>query len=142
MAYQGGHMTVDELEHYDPTNDWDTMDSAFMIFVAPSKIAAVEPTICAAVDDGNIRKWNPALEERQALMRHVEDTDEWRSRRERIPLLGVNDGPRKMCTKCGESKGLSLFSADRRNADGRYSWCKQCHRAYLRATYENRKLSA
>ena len=32
----------------------------------------------------------------------------------------------KKCTKCGEVKPLTLFAKDKRNKNGRHSWCKKC----------------
>jgi hypothetical protein len=72
-------------------------------------------------------------------MRHLDDVDNWGSSEEDIPLLGVNEGPRKVCSNCKKSKGLQYFSAHGRNADGLQSQCKQCRRdaakkAYIRKT--------
>jgi hypothetical protein len=127
MAYERGFLSVEELTVYDPANDWHTSDSVFSITVNPGDIDGVEPTIC---DDGNVRARNPAAQERLALKRHVEDSDRWGGTAEDIPLLGVNDGPRKVCAKCKRPKGLSLFSPDARNSDGLHSWCKECRKAF------------
>lgn len=32
----------------------------------------------------------------------------------------------KVCTKCGKEKSLDEFYADKRNTDGKTSWCKTC----------------
>lgn len=142
MAYESGLITSDELQHYDPTNDWDTNDSAFAILVAPFGIQYLTPTMCAEVDDGNVIARNRKARERQALTKRVNDAVKLEPTAEKdIPLLGVNDGPRKVCTKCTQSKGLQYFSTDRRNKDGLHSWCKPCHRSHKRLTYEKRNNS-
>ena len=41
----------------------------------------------------------------------------------------------KTCTKCGETKPLSEFSADDAYKDGYQSHCKACKNAYARARY-------
>ena len=41
----------------------------------------------------------------------------------------------KTCTKCGETKPLSDFSADDAYKDGYQSHCKACKNAYARARY-------
>ena len=41
----------------------------------------------------------------------------------------------KTCTKCGETKPLSEFSADDAYKDGYQSHCKDCKRAYARERY-------
>ena len=41
----------------------------------------------------------------------------------------------KTCTKCGETKPLSEFSADDAYKDGYLSHCKACKNAYQRARY-------
>ena len=41
----------------------------------------------------------------------------------------------KTCTKCGETKPLSEFSADDAYKDGYQSHCKACKNAYQRARY-------
>lgn len=130
MSYESGFVSVDELHFYDPTNDWDTQDSVFAVVVDPGDIAYVAPTICSGVDDGNDVVRNPKLLERRALMRHVEDDDDWGPAEEEIPPLGVNDGDRKVCAKCKKSKGLMFFSPDARNVDGLHSWCKECRKEF------------
>jgi hypothetical protein len=40
------------------------------------------------------------------------------------------------CTKCGETKPLSAFAADRSKSDGLKSWCKACDNERCRAYYE------
>ncbi|MCG7607125.1 hypothetical protein [Mycobacterium sp. CnD-18-1] len=140
MSYESGLIGEDELELYDPGGDWRTKESAFTLYVAPADLEGFEPTICADVPDGNVRAANPRIASRRALMRHVEDADSWGGVGENVPLLGANDGPRKVCTRCKQPKGLQYFSADPRNkADGLYSWCKACHREYVRSTYEKKK---
>lgn len=127
MAYEGGHRSLEELCHYDPVNDWATRDSAFSIAVDPGEVDWVESTICAEVDDGNIRRRHDQLLERKALMRHVGDSDSWGSDVEGdIPALGINNGDRKVCSNCGRSKGLDLFYGNSRSKDGLHSWCKSC----------------
>lgn len=109
-------------------NDWDTTpESVYAISVAPSDIAGIEPDICAEVGDGNARARNPKLRERRALTRHMRDKDHWTTA-EDLPLLGVNDGPRKTCSKCKRSKGLSLFSPKADAKDGLHPWCKKCRK--------------
>lgn len=125
LSYESGFISRDELRVYDPTNDWDTQDSAFAVLVDPASIENVDPTICADTPDGNVRASNPRALERKALMRHVGDEDNWGSSRENIPLLGDN-GDRKSCPKCGKSKSLDYFSPDRRGRYGRDNWCKAC----------------
>ena len=39
----------------------------------------------------------------------------------------------KRCTECGIEKPLDEFYQDRRATDGRYSRCKTCHNARMRA---------
>lgn len=122
VRYEHGLATLDELEHYDPADDWNAKDSAFAVLTDPSDISSVESTIC----DENIRARNPQLQERQALMRHVSDSDSWGSAWEaEIPPLGDN-GDRKRCSKCDRYKSLDHFSPDRRGRYGRDNWCKSC----------------
>jgi len=45
----------------------------------------------------------------------------------------------KTCTKCGETKLISKFSADRRNLDGYSGVCKTCRNKYYRARYARDK---
>lgn len=127
--FEHGSVTEDDLQHYDPVNTWDTKDSAYSIAVDPDDVDWVESTICADVDDGNVRRRHDKLLERKALMRHIEDSDSWGLVDEdEVPLLGVNEGPRKVCTRCKRSKGLSLFSPRTGRRGGLQSWCKQCRR--------------
>lgn len=121
-------------EHYDPTNDWDTQDSVFTIYTQPNDLEFIEPSICDG-HDGNVRARNPALQQRKDLMRHVGEDDDWGPTREKIPLLGINEGPRKTCTKCKKSKGFMLFSPDTRNRDDLRSWCKQCEKESSKIRY-------
>lgn len=127
LAYEAGRIAFADLRYYDPCNDWNALDSAFAIQVAPADIEGIEPTICA--DDDNLRSRNPALRERKDLRRHVEDTDSWGSAREDIPLLGANEGPRKVCTSCGQPKGRRCFYAHPRTKDKLQSQCKSCQRS-------------
>jgi hypothetical protein len=135
MHYEAGRIPRERLEHYDPDNDWDTLDSSFAIPVDPGDIDDIESTMRAEVDDDNVRARNPGLRQRADLMRHVEDTDHWGSTSEDIPLLGINVGPRKTCTRCKLARGLKYFSPDRRNKDGLHSWCKTCRKKF---TSQNR----
>lgn len=139
VSYESGHIARDELEYYDPDNDWDSQDSVFAVTIDPSDLSGIEPTICADVPDGNVRARNPKLQERRALTRHTGDEDGWGTTFEEIPLLGVNEGPRKKCSKCRQSKGLSLFSPDTRNADGLRSWCKVCEKESAKNRYTRKK---
>lgn len=136
MAFEGGHISRDELRHYDPENDWKTTHSVFTIAVDPGDADSIDPTISVAVDDGNIRSRNPQMLERQALMRHVEDTDRWGSTEEDIPPLG-SEGPRKTCTRCRRAKGIECFYAQPRNRDGLSSWCKPCQKSINGASNAN-----
>lgn len=136
MGYESGLIPAEDLQHYDPTNDWDTQDSAFSLTVAPSDIAYLSPSICSQVDDGNSRARNQRATERQSLMRHVGDIEDWGSTwEEESPPLGINKGPRKTCTKCKRAKGLQYFYANPRSKDGMHSWCKEC----LRGNNKSRK---
>lgn len=144
VSYEAGYITRDELQHYDPDNDWDAQDSVFAVAVDPSDLSTIEPTICVDFPDGNVRARNPKMQERRALTRQIGDEDGWGTTFEEIPLLGVNDGPRKICAKCKKTKGLHLFSSDKRNADGLHSWCKECRResgkkAYVRKNKRRHK---
>ncbi len=138
MRFEAGLISSEELQYYDPDNDWDTQDSAFAILVNPppgqqSDLDWVEAV--ADVDDGNVRARNDRAVERKKLRHIVNDGDNWGSTAEEIPLLGINEGPRKVCTKCKQSKGLTLFSPDNRNKDGLRSWCKECRNASERIAY-------
>jgi hypothetical protein len=139
LQYEAGIISAEELRHYDPDNDWDTHDSVFALSIAPADMDGVEPTICAEVDDGNSRARNSRLQERQALMRHVNDIDSWGLDREEIPLLGANDGPRKTCRKCKLPKGLSFFSPKADSKDGLHPWCKACRKAAVSQKRKNSK---
>lgn len=127
MSHEAGTLWLGEAEYYDPLNDWDTQDSAYAILM--DDLSGVEPTICADVDDGNSRARNRTMQERQKLMEHLDENADWGSTRESVPLLGANDGPRKVCTKCGKAKGLQYFYAQPRNKDGLSSWCKNCQKS-------------
>lgn len=124
--YQLGRIPLDQLKHYDPTNDWDTHDSAFSI--GCDDVDDIMPTICVVRDDGNVRARNPEILEQQVLAQYVDDSDDWGPEREDIPLLGDNEGQRKVCTKCKQSKGLSLFSPKADTKDGLHPWCKKCRK--------------
>ena len=45
----------------------------------------------------------------------------------------------KTCTFCSRSQSLTEFPKDKRTSDGRGSWCKGCHRAYVKAAYTLRE---
>lgn len=145
MAFEYGLIPEGDLRSYDPTGDWATRDSVGEIPMTPDRMRYVEPSICADFADANIRVDSPELRERRSMMRFVRDEDGWGPTSEDRPILGVFDEgepERKTCTKCGRSKGLACFSKDERNKmDGLYSWCKPCHRDYLRATYEKKNNS-
>ena len=153
MLYEFGLVGDDELEFYDPTNDWDTHDEVFVRLYG--NIDDASPSLCSG-DDGNIRarsRMDPHLsagvwgraggEERNGLSHHVEDDDDWGPSFEVIPLLGANElrpGLSKICSKCGLRKLLAAFSPDPRNkGDGLHSWCRKCHNKHRRLTYEKRK---
>jgi hypothetical protein len=131
MAYERGFLSREELAYYDPANDWDTHDEPVVTVVSPDDLAYVTPTICAEVDDGNVRRRNARSAARRALARHVEDTDSWGGTAEDVPLLGANDGPRKVCTRCKQAKGLSLFSPKADSKDGLHPWCKECRKGFV-----------
>lgn len=124
--YELGLIPLDELKHYDPSNDWDTHDSAFSI--GCDDVDDIMPTICVVRDDGNVRARNAELLERDAAMQHVDDADDWGPIAEPLPLLGANEGQRKVCTRCKQSKGLSLFSPKADAKDGLHPWCKECRK--------------
>ncbi|AEK09546.1 hypothetical protein LITTLEE_167 [Mycobacterium phage LittleE] len=128
LLYEFGALTEDDLELYDPSNDWDTQDSAFSLMVSPRDLEALEPSICA---DDNSRARNQRMRERRALMRHVNDTDAWGPAAEdSIPPLGENEeAERKVCTKCKRLKRVEFFYAQPRNKDGYSSWCKSCQKS-------------
>lgn len=42
----------------------------------------------------------------------------------------------KPCSHCGAVKPLDAFSPNRHHADGRQSWCRDCHAARRRAKYQ------
>ena len=52
----------------------------------------------------------------------------------------------KQCGRCGETKSLDMFHAERSSKDGRRRWCKPCVREYQRTwraeTSEDRKEAA
>ncbi|QRY51777.1 hypothetical protein [Mycolicibacterium septicum] len=134
MLHESGQ--AGELEHYDPDNDWDTQDAPNgAILINPADVVKVTPSICADMDDGNVRARNLNLSRRNALMRHMGDEDNWGSNREDIPLLGVYDGERKTCTKCGRTKRVEFFSPDKRNVGKVRSWCKLCEKAAAKMRY-------
>ncbi|AGS82454.1 hypothetical protein SEA_POUND_154 [Mycobacterium phage Pound] len=146
VRYESGSVSAAELRFYDPTNNWDSKDSAYTIYVAPTDLEGVEPTACA---DGNVRArsredpnlpdgtWGRAgAEELKGMRRHVEDDDSGGSTFEFIPLLGANEiTSGKACTKCGLRKRLEYFSPDSRSGDGLHSWCKRCRKESARNAY-------
>lgn len=135
MRHEAGLISPEELQHYDPSNNWDTQDSAFAINVSPDEIAYIEPSVC---DDGNVRSENRIRVEngetyrepsRQDLTQHIEDDDDWGSTAEDIPPLGVNriePGTSKVCSYCKLRKRLEYFSPDPRGKYGCDGWCKKC----------------
>lgn len=129
MSYERGFISSEDLKFYDPTNDWDTHESPTVAPISPDDIPYVSSTICSEVNDGNIRARNPELPKRRALMRHVDDEAGWGSTGEDIPLLGANDGPRKVCTKCKQAKGLQYFYSHPRTRDRLQSQCKSCQKS-------------
>ncbi len=137
LQYEAGILSADELRHYDPVNDWDTRDSAFALLINPAEMVYVEQSICAEVGDGNVRSRNQRIHERQTLMRHVDDSEDWGSVVEDVPFLGDN-GDRKLCAGCGRHKGLQYFSPDRRGRFGRDNWCKVCRTGQKRARRANK----
>lgn len=140
MSYEAGLISVGDLKFYDPVRDWDTQDSAFAICVDPGDMVHIPSSICDG-SDGNVRREYREQVERRELMQHLDCEDDWSSPPEDIPLLGANGATGgKVCTKCQLRKRLEYFSADPRNKkDGLHSWCRSCHREYLRLTYEKRK---
>lgn len=153
LLYESG-TPLDELSLYDPSNDWDTQDSAYTLPV--DNIGPISASECngggvweedgdgnpvwVATDDGNSRarsREDPALppgtwgrageEERRDLTGHVGDEDSWGSAGEYVPLLGANDiTGGKTCARCQLRKRLEYFSPDRRGKQGRDNWCKLC----------------
>lgn len=126
MAYESGYLSFEELEFYDPANDWDTLDSSYAIMVDPGDVDHIEPSVCD-IDDGNIRGQHPQLYERKKLMRAVDDREDWGTDEEEIPFLGDN-GDRKVCAKCKRSKRLDCFSPRNDRQSGLQSWCKKCRK--------------
>lgn len=139
MRHEAAQVPLEDLRHYDPLDTWSSNDSVFAIAMDPHDVDAVESTICAGMDDGNVRARNAAMLERRALMWSVGDTDSWGSSNEDIPPLGDN-GDRKSCTRCRRSKTLDLFSPDSRNRDGLRSRCKDCEKELSQLRYA-RKLT-
>lgn len=146
MRYEAGLISSEELHYYDPTNNWNTHDSAFVIVADPSDLKSIEPSICD-VDDGNVRAENRIRVEngetyrvppRQDLMRHVEDTDNWGSTNEEAPPLGVNKiTSGKACARCKLRKRLEYFSPDPRGKHGRDGWCKECRKGNMEQIRNN-----
>ena len=122
MGYEAGIYSVDELKHYDPTNDWDTRYSTKM--VTSDDIDYMPTTITG---DDNIRHEHLELVERHKLTAHTEDSDSGGRVFEELPELFDHD-VRKVCTKCNTAKGRECFSRDLRNKDGLHSWCKVCRK--------------
>ena len=48
----------------------------------------------------------------------------------------------KTCTRCKETKDISLFVKDRRNKDGTANYCKECRNSAERAAYDPVRKSA
>jgi hypothetical protein len=124
MAYQSGRIGRDELKHYDPDNDWDTLETAYSMSHSPGDLDGITPT------ESYGRARNQGADRKALLAHHVGDSDPWGRATEHIPALGAYDRGRKTCTKCGITKGVGLFSPDARNKDGRHSWCKACRKAF------------
>lgn len=131
MAYENELVSAADLHYYDPTNDWDTLDAPGDILVSPSDVVNFSPSICVDVDDGNIRVSNYSLARRRALMKHVDDEDGWGTDREEYPLPPSDIGERKVCAKCGRSKGLECFSPKKDAKDGKHPWCKPCRKGIV-----------
>ena len=132
MKYEHGFISEDELEHYDPTNDWDAIDSAYQIVTGADDLDYVDGT----ADAENIIERNAELLQRRKLMQHADDNEEpVIDGAETIPPLGANTGWRKTCTCCGRSKGKGSFGRDSRNKDGHRSWCHSCEREAERERY-------
>ncbi len=47
----------------------------------------------------------------------------------------MEDPQMKKCTRCGETKALGEFVADRHNKSGKAARCKKCERARVKAYY-------
>lgn len=45
----------------------------------------------------------------------------------------------KTCSKCGEDKELTDFTLDKRNRDGRGSYCRVCHQEYVKKYRKNNR---
>lgn len=127
-SYEAGIISLGELEHYDPGDDWDTMDSVFAVVADPVALEFFDSTECAD-DDGNIRARNQKALDRRKLAHIVRDDENWGPTREEIPLLGASEGPRKTCARCERSKGVQFFYENTRSKDGLHSWCKVCMRS-------------
>lgn len=125
--YELGIIAREDLQHYDPDNDFDTKDSVFSLLV-DGDIDYIEPTLCGDVDDVNTRKRsreNPSLpdgvwgrageEERNRLSTPVDDDARpvFAKGREKAAttFLGAYEvGARKTCKgPCGRSKGPGAF---------------------------------
>lgn len=119
ISYEHGFLSEDDLEHYDPANNWDTHDQPSVWLVDALDITYILPT------------------SRRALMRHVQDEDDWGPTQEDIPLLGINEGPRKICSRCKRELGLILFYDAPRNKDGLSSWCKACVKESIKQKRNN-----
>lgn len=63
----------------------------------------------------------------------------WADKQERKPKVSevrataILEAGEKTCSKCGETKPLSEYHKDKRNADGLYGHCKSCHYAMTQA---------
>jgi len=134
MKYEGGHISRDELRHYDPDNDWDTISSAFSITTDAESIDYVDGT----ADEENVVQRHDQLVKRRELMQQVDDgSDPLLEGGENVPLVGANDGRRKVCGRCKQSKGLSLFSPKADSKDGLHPWCKKCRKEFVSQNRSN-----
>ena len=46
----------------------------------------------------------------------------------------------KRCPKCGQTKGLEAFHRNYATTDGYQTWCKDCHRAVIKANQLRNRL--
>lgn len=152
MAYEAGLITSEEdLQYYDPTNNWDTLDSAYSLLTDPGDIEHVESSLCDG-DDGNVRArsrtpkmpdgvWGRAgAEELRRLKRQVNDHDDWGPTYDKeIPPLGINEyTDHNVCTRCNLAKRREYFPTDPRKENGLHSWCKRCQREAAKTRYERK----
>ncbi|KEF95166.1 hypothetical protein K883_05122 [Mycobacterium sp. TKK-01-0059] len=158
--YELGIIAREDLQHYDPDNDFDAKDSVFSLLV-DGDIDYIEPTLCGDVDDVNTRKRsreNPSLpdgvwgrageEERNGLSTPVDDDARpvFAKGREKAAttFLGAYEvGARKTCKgPCGRSKGLECFSPKADAADGRHPVCKACRKEIVSQNRKNARSGA